>query len=140
MTDLVRLLVEAVENEDPEAFGALYAEDAVMHEPMFPEPARGRDEIVAGEQALFDAFGDISIKIRTVLSEPRRVMVESLLSATNDGALDLGFDEPLPATGRRIEVPMAWAIDLDDEGLIREERDYFDTALIMTQLGLDADG
>jgi hypothetical protein len=44
-------------------------------------------------------------------------MAEVVLRATNDGPLDLGIGG-VPPTGRRIEVPMAWAFDLNNEGLI----------------------
>lgn len=53
-------------------------------------------------------------------------MAEVVLSATNDGPLDLGAGEVRP-TGRRIELPTAWAFNLNNEGLIVEERDRFDT-------------
>jgi hypothetical protein len=58
------------------------------------------------------------------------------MRAVNDGPLELGSGEPLPATGRQIEVPTAWFLELNDQGKIVSERDYFDTALILRQLGV----
>jgi predicted ester cyclase len=58
------------------------------------------------------------------------------MRAVNDGPLDLGSGEPLPATGRRIELPTAWFLQLNEEGKIVSEHDYFDTALILRQLGV----
>jgi steroid delta-isomerase-like uncharacterized protein len=130
---LVEQMVEAITNQDIDAYGSLYASEAVMHEPLLPEPAKGRNEIMRGEAALFAAFSEISIEVRNEVTAEQIVMAEVVLSATNDGPLDLGSGE-VPPTNRRIEVPMAWAFDLNDEGLIVEERDYFDTARIMQQL------
>jgi predicted ester cyclase len=54
----------------------------------------------------------------------------------NDGPLDLGNGERLPATGRRVEIPTAWFFELNEQGKIVSERDYFDTAVILRQLGV----
>lgn len=57
------------------------------------------------------------------------------MSATNDGPIDTG-DGEIPATGRRMTVPMVWVFELGDDGLIHEERDYFNIASVFDQLGL----
>lgn len=107
-SDLFGRFVRATDDEDPEAYGALYREAAVMREPLLSEPARGRDAIVA------------EVTLRATLNEP----------------LDVGEGEPLPPSGARIEVPSVWMLELDHAGLNAEERDYFDTARMMQQLGL----
>jgi steroid delta-isomerase-like uncharacterized protein len=132
---VVERMVEAITNEDIDAYGRLYANEAVMYEPLLPEPARGKAEIMRGEAALFTAFSDVTIAVTNQLSSGRVVIAEVVLRAINDGPLDLGAGE-VPPTGRRIEIPMAWAFDLNNEGLVVEERDYFDTAQIMEQLGM----
>jgi ketosteroid isomerase-like protein len=38
--ELVERIVEAVACEDSDAVAALYAEQAILHHPLFPEPAR----------------------------------------------------------------------------------------------------
>lgn len=129
-------LIRAIEEKDIEAFGGLYAVSAVMHEPMLAEPANGRAQIVEGEASLMAAFSDIEVRVRGVASSEHRVIAEVVMTAVNDGPLDVGEGEVQP-TQRRIEVPMVWALDLDPgSGQIIEERDYFDTALIMRQLNL----
>ena len=133
---IVDRLVEIVATEDIEGFGALYAEDAVLYEPLLVEPAVGRSAIVEGEAALFEAFSDVSVTVKNELRSDAVVVAEVVLSATNDGPLNLGAGE-VPPTGRRIEVPMVWVFELDDDEVVTQERDYFDTALIMRQLGLD---
>jgi steroid delta-isomerase-like uncharacterized protein len=133
---VIERLVDAIRNEDIDAFGMLYANDAVMFEPLLPRPARGKSEIMEGEAALFRAFSDISLEVKNAIRSGELEIAEVVLSATNDGPLDLGVRE-VPPTGRRIEVPMVWSLDLNEEGLVTEERDYFDTARVIEQLGLD---
>jgi steroid delta-isomerase-like uncharacterized protein len=129
-------LVTAISAEDTAEFGALYADDAILHEPLYPEPVIGRQAIVEGEAGLFRAFADITIEVRSEVAAGTQVVAELILAATNDGPLNLGEDEIAP-TGKRIEIPIVWVLELNDDGLIADESDYFDTSLIMHQLGLE---
>jgi len=133
--DVAVRLVEAVRASDVAAIAALYAPDAVLHHPMFPEPRVGRGAIVAEHEFFLRAFSDIDPAIRTLLRAERTVAVELVIAATHTGPIDLGGEVPLAPTGRRIEVATVWAFDLDDAGLIIEERDYIDPASIVEQLG-----
>jgi steroid delta-isomerase-like uncharacterized protein len=130
-------IVDTIQRAAAEEYAQLFAEEAVLEHPLAPEPLRGRAVIREGEQALFDAFSDIDIEVRSTTSEHERIAVEVVLRATNSGSLDLGGGEPIPATGRRIEVPAVWVFEFDAAGLIRAERDYFDTSTMLAQLGLD---
>jgi steroid delta-isomerase-like uncharacterized protein len=135
--DLVQRIVDAVASGDSEGVATLYAEQATLHHPLFPEPVRGRAAIRAGEQELFDSFSDIGVELRSVLAGESTCAAEILLRATNTGPIDLGGEQPLPATNKRIEAEMVWVFDLGHGGLIVEERDYLDTAALLRQLGLD---
>lgn len=134
--EILEKLVEAIKARDTESYAALYEQDAVMTEPLFGEPIRGRDAIARSESALFDAFTDIEVRDVALFAEEGRAAAELILAATNTGPIDLGADEPLPATGRRVEVPMAIFIEAGADGLIAAERDYFDTASVLRQLGV----
>jgi steroid delta-isomerase-like uncharacterized protein len=138
--EVVEKLVDAIARRDGAAFAELYADSAVLHHPLAPEPVQGREAIAASEQALFDAFSDIDIDVLRVIDQADDVAVEVVLRATNTGPLDVGADEPLPPTGRRIELPSVWLLRLDAGGRIAEERDYLDTASFFRQLGLAGDG
>jgi steroid delta-isomerase-like uncharacterized protein len=133
---VVKKLVDAIELGDAESYVQLFAEDAIQRHPLAEQPLHGREAIRQGEQALFDAFSDVGVEVRSVVGNGLRVLVEVVLRGTNTGPLDLGGAEPMPATGRRIELPAVWAFDFSSDGLVTEERDYFDTALIMSQLGV----
>ncbi len=69
-------------------------------------------------------------------SEGIRVVAEVVLRATNTGSIDLGDGEPMAPSGRRIEISAVWIFDFGADGLVRSERDYFDTAELMAQLGI----
>ncbi len=71
-----------------------------------------------------------------MIADDRGCALEVVLSATNTGPLDLGGEVPLPATGRRIELPATWWYEIGADGLVIQERDYFDTGLLMAQLGV----
>lgn len=136
--DVVEQFVEAIEARDADAFAALFAEDAVGYHPLFEEPVRGRDAIRESEEAIFEAFSEVDVNVRSSLTDDDLCVLEVVITAVNTAPLDVGGDEPLPATGRRIQLPATWWLQLGDDGLISESRDYLDTATFMRQLGIGA--
>lgn len=129
-------LARALERADLDEVAALYADGAVVYHPLMPTGVRGRDAIRDSEADLLAAFGDVAVEVRNLVAEGSTCVAEVVLRATHRGPLDVGDEEPLAATGRRIELPSVWCFDLDDDGSVVEERDYFDSATLMTQLGL----
>lgn len=129
-------IINAIRHSDADGYARLFAEEAVLEHPLLPEPLNGRAAIREGEQALFDSFSDVEVELRLVAGDENSVVAEVVLRATNTGPIDLGEGEPVPATGRRIEVPAVWIFDFGPDGLVTAERDYFDTASMMAQLGL----
>jgi steroid delta-isomerase-like uncharacterized protein len=138
-SDTVLRMIDAIQAADIEAFSQLFREDAIMHHPLSPSPLEGRAAIRESEQALFSAFSGIVIDVVNLIGTESTAAVEVVLRARNTGPLELGPGNSLPATQRRIELPAAWFYAYDENGLIRIERDYFDTALLMAQLGLMAE-
>jgi steroid delta-isomerase-like uncharacterized protein len=134
--NVVRQMADAVQRRDADAMAALYTQDATVHHPLYPEPARGRDVIRASQEPLFKAITDVDVQVRSILTGENTCAAEVIIKATQIGALDFGA-KTIAATGRRIEVHEVWAFDLDPNGLIVEERDYFDTAALLAQLGGD---
>jgi steroid delta-isomerase-like uncharacterized protein len=138
--NVIRRMADAVRRRDAEAMAALYTQDATVHHPLYPEPARGQDAIRASQRELFDAIAEVEVQIRSILTGENTCAAEVTIKATHTAALDVGGEGPIPATGRRIEVHEVWAFDLDPDGLIAEERDYFDTAALLGQLGAEPSG
>jgi steroid delta-isomerase-like uncharacterized protein len=134
--DLVDRVVDAIRRGDADAYAVLFAEDATLEHPLAPGPLRGRAVIRQGEQALFDAFSDVDVELRSVTSDESRIAAEVVLRATHTGAIDLGDGEPVQPTGARIELPAVWIFEFRADGLVGAARDYFDTAAMMSQLGI----
>jgi len=134
--ELARRYVDAFNDRDVDAWVALFAEDAVIHDPFFPEPWQGREAIENVEQAVLRAFPDMRWRqLRPAIDIGDRVAVEVAVNAVNDGPLKMPNGE-LPATGRAIsyEAGVFWLIGPD--GLITEERSYFDATGVAAQLGI----
>ena len=135
--DSVQRMMDAIQRADIESFADLFAENATMHHPLAPGPLEGRAAIRESEQTIFDAFSDIEIETITMLSGDRVAVVEVVLRATNTGPMEMGPGQFLPATNRRVALPAAWFFEFNEDGLVLTERDYFDTAALMSQLGLE---
>lgn len=133
---VVRQYVEAVNQKDPIGFAALFAVDAVIHDPFFPEPTMGRDAIRSMLEGIFRAFPDMTWKqVGGPIDAGGRVAFVVSVEGTNDGPLAMPAGE-VPPTGKAMayEASVLWTIGSD--GLIAEERSYFDATGVATQLGL----
>lgn len=134
--ELARRYVDTFNNRDVDAWVALFAEDAVTHDPFFPEPSKGREAIRNVEDAVLRAFPDMQWQqLRPAIDVGDRVAVELAVHGTNNGPLEMP-DGELPATGRPItfETGVFWVVGPD--GLISEERSYFDATGVAAQLGI----
>lgn len=132
---LLEKQLAAINAHDTSGFASCYAEDAVVIDPQYPEPLRGRGAIEQDVQTFFTAFPDLDMSITSVLAEGPSVAVEATMTGTHNGPLTLPTGE-VPATGRRLRFPMAFFDRLNGEGLIVEERRYYDLATQQEQLGL----
>lgn len=134
--ELVRRYVDTFNERDLDAWVALFAEDAAVHDPFFPEPAKGREAIKNVVESVLRAFPDMQWRqLRPAIGVGDRVAVEVAANGVNDGPLAMP-DGEVPATGRPVffETATFWLIGPD--GLITEERSYFDATGIAVQLGM----
>lgn len=136
LDSIVEELISAVERGDLDEMASLYAPNAIQHHPLAKGPLTGRQAIRDAKAPLVAAFPDATFKTRTLLANESTVVVEGVLSATNTGVLEFEPGQQLPPTGRPIEIPYVWVIELDADGLIAAERDYFDTAFLLRQLNV----
>jgi steroid delta-isomerase-like uncharacterized protein len=127
--------VEAFNRNDAGAFAALYAADAVVHDPLYPQPLRGRAAI---EQDVVDvrrALPDARFALRAVLEAEDMAAGEYSLSGTHDGPLATPEGE-IPASGKTLNTDGAVFSRFNAQGEIVEERRYYDVAGMLAQLGL----
>ncbi len=114
---------------------SLWSEDGSFWDNTMAEPIRGRkamEEVVSG---WLRAFPDSSSEIVNVFGAGDQLAVEWLVRATHTCPL-AGPQGEIPPTGRRVEYRVCSISRLNADGLIVEERDYFDSAGMMRQLGL----
>ncbi len=134
----LREYIDAFNERDPARFAALFAVDAVLHDPFFPEPTAGREAVESMMEGIFRAFPDMTLK---VVGEPiqadGRVAFIVAEEGTNNGPLAMPGGD-VPPTGKPIAFESAVLWTMDSDGLIAEERSYFDATGVAVQLGLTA--
>jgi steroid delta-isomerase-like uncharacterized protein len=91
---------------------------------------KGKDELRAFGQQVFDAFPDLKIELTTQFSSGDRASLEWIMSGTHQGDLP-----GMPATAKPFSVRGATVLQLEN-GRISRDSDYWDMATLRTQLGL----
>ncbi len=134
--DVAERIGNTYEKGDVDAVGKLYTEKAVLVHPLAPAKLSGRKAIVELEATLFNAFTDINFDLRRVVDGGDVIAIEFVISATNTAPLTAPDGSPIPATGKRIELPVCGVVTVDDKGLLETDNRYLDTASFMSQLGL----
>lgn len=134
--EVARRYIEAINKKDPSGFAALFAQDAVLHDPFFPEATKGRDAVRSMIDGILRAFPDMTWEqVGDPIEAGGRAALVMAVRGTNDGPLSMPAGE-VPPTGKAIsfETAVLWTIGSD--GLIAEERSYFDATGVAAQLGL----
>lgn len=126
---------EAFNAHDPKAFAATYAEDAVVHDPLYPQPLKGRDAIEQDVVELLRAFPDARFTLGPALQDGETVAAEYNLRGTHQGPLASPNGE-IPATGKSLDSNGAVFSKFNAEGEVVEERRYYDVAGLFAQLEL----
>jgi steroid delta-isomerase-like uncharacterized protein len=126
-------IVKAYTSMDPVAVANLYAEDAVVNEAG--EVIRGRKAIQEHMEGMLRAFPDLEIEFLTVLPSGNHIAFEMAVRGTNTGPM-LSPEGEIPPTGKKVEFKAVWIGRISSDGLIEEDRTYYDTADFMRQLGL----
>ena len=120
---------EAWRRLDGEALIADYADDAVVESPLAGGTTRGRDQIWQVFQAYFVAFPDMTMEQGDVLVDDQRAAVAATFCGTDRG----GF-MGMPATGRRVTIPVVFLYEFKDGKIVRDRRIYDFTAVLI-QIG-----
>ncbi len=127
--------LKAVNSRDAAAVAKLYTEDAIMIMPGEPEPIQGRKAIEENQVALFRAMPDFKVEFTLILISGDHITFEGVGRGTFTGPFASPEGE-IPPTGRSVALKFVFIAKVTKEGLIEEDRTYFDTAEKMRQLGL----
>lgn len=128
--------LDAVNRHDAAALAALYASDAVVYDPQYQEPLRGRDAIQRDMEEFFRAFPDVHCELQgEPLVAGSDAAMRLHMTGTNQGPLTMPQGEQ-SATGRPVDLDIAIFCHMGQGDIIEAEHRYFDMARILGQLGL----
>jgi steroid delta-isomerase-like uncharacterized protein len=130
IAELHRAVYDAVQSRDFDRLRQIYHADCRYSTGDGVE-RRGVDAVLASVETFTSAFPDLAIEVRHHHLPGEGVsIVEYTFSGTHEGEL-----EGVPPTGRTMEVVACSVAEIHD-GQIHRERDYYDTLVLMRQLGL----
>jgi steroid delta-isomerase-like uncharacterized protein len=127
--------VDAFNKKDIKALMALYAENAVNAQPHLPAPITGKKAIEEDLNGFLTAFPDAMMKAKQVVTQGNSMAMEWAFTGTHTGPL-AGPTGTIPPTKKTVHVTGAEFLTHDAQGLIVNERGYFDLVSFMTQLGV----
>lgn len=134
-----RLITEwnaAYNARDAERFASCYAQDAVVTDPVSPEPLRGREAVQQDVAAFLEALPDTSAELQEVLVDGKTAATRVLITGTQTGPMPTPSGT-IPPTGRPVQVPMGVFSRFGADNKITEEYRYYDQAGMAEQLGVD---
>ena len=134
VAELHRAVYQAINARDLDGLREIYDADCVYVTGDGVEQS-GVDAVLRAVRKFTAAFPDLAIEIRQQHEAADDMsIVEYTFAGTHRGEL-----EGIPATGREMEVVACSVVAVRD-GRIVEERDYYDTLSLMTQLGIAIGG
>jgi steroid delta-isomerase-like uncharacterized protein len=96
-----------------------FGETAKYEDEAWGDDYEGRDGVRSFYQQLMAALPDLQIQVKQKHVTDDSVLLEVLIRGTH-----LGPWRGLPATGRRVEVPLCGVYTFDDSGRLAGERIY----------------
>jgi steroid delta-isomerase-like uncharacterized protein len=132
---LAEKVQKAWDNQDMNALVQLYAEDATMIMPGEPEPIQGREAIEKNQAAFLRAMPDMSMEFTLILISGNHIVFEGIVQGTFTGPL-ASPEGDIPPTGKSAKLKFTFIAKVNADGLIEEDRTYYDTTEFMRQLGL----
>jgi steroid delta-isomerase-like uncharacterized protein len=132
--DTIRQGIDIFNRRDADAIAQRYAEDAVVHDPQYPEPLRGRDAIRNDIESWLRSFPDVQGEVRSVLEDGNTYAVEFTMTGSHQGPISTPEGEIQPS-GKRLEMSLGQFGRIDGENKIIEERRYYDLAGLAGRLG-----
>lgn len=91
----------------------------------------GLDQVRQFYSQLMAALPDLSIEIVRCHVSDETIVLEVIIRGTQ-----LGAWRGLPATGRRVEIPLCGVFTFESEDRLAGERIYYDRATVFRQLGV----
>jgi len=127
--------LDAWNAHDPAGVARHMADGAIYEDVALGRVLHGPSEIAKFVEEATRSSSDFRYEVVSVLTAGSNYANEWVMLGTNDRALP-----SVPATGRSFRVRGASVGRLDSSGLIVENRDYYNLAELLTQLGVPPTG
>jgi len=111
-----------------------FAENAQMTSMPTGEIMKGRNNVINYIGNFKRAFPDMTLSIKRQIACDNQVVTEFIASGTHKGVFSTPNGD-IPPTGRRVEESLCEILTVKD-GTFTESHLYFDTASLLTQLGV----
>ena len=103
-----------------------YADNAVVESPLAGGTTEGREQIKHVFETYFSAFPNLEMQQSDVLVDNQRAVVVATFVGTDSG----GF-MGMPATGRRVTIPVVFIYEFKDGKIVRDRRIYDFTGMLV---------
>ncbi|MEJ2887202.1 ester cyclase [Actinomycetospora aeridis] len=133
MTDLVEATTRAWNDRDRAAYRDCYSPDAEVVAPG--AIGTGHEALLALYDEIMASYPDNRITVERVVAQGDLLVEESRVVGTNTGPLAGPDGAPIPATGRRVSMPLV-GVHVVDGDRITSTHFYWDTYDMLGQLGL----
>jgi steroid delta-isomerase-like uncharacterized protein len=137
---LVEEHVQAENAHDLDRIMATFGEQARYEDQPWDEYYQGRRGVRAYYTRLLAALSSLrqpgTMRLIYIAVERRHVTYDHAILEVTVTGTHRGTWRGLPATGRRVRLPLCAVYTFDDAGKLRGERIYYDRAAILAQIGL----
>ena len=116
---------------DLEGVLATFGDSARYDDEAWGDRYEGRDGVRQFYEQLMRALPDLEIDVQRRHVTEDAIVVEVVIRGTQ-----LGAWRGLPATGRRVEVPLCGVYTFDAQDQLAGEKIYYDRATVLRQLGV----
>jgi predicted ester cyclase len=134
LENIPRTLVDSFNNRNLDLSLRLMSGDAQWLDIPTQMTFRGKDGHKQFDQVWLTAFPDGKVEITNIVASGDRVVVEYIGRGTHTGPLK-GREGVLQPTGKKAELLLCDIMRVKD-GLIVEGRTYYDSGMLMRQLGV----
>ena len=108
-----------------------FGESARYDDEPWDQHYEGREQVRQFYEQLMAALPDLRIEIMRRHVAAEAITLEVIIRGTQ-----LGPWRGLPATGRRVEIPLCGVYTFDADDCLAGERIYYDRAMVLRQLGV----
>jgi steroid delta-isomerase-like uncharacterized protein len=128
---LVESHVAAENTHDVDAIMQTFGPNARYRDESWHDDRDGRGNVRRYYEEIMVSLPDLHIEIVRRHAADDAIVLEVVISGTH-----LGMWRGLPATGRRVAIPLCGVFSFDDDDRLAEERIYYDRADALKQLGV----